>query len=254
MSLPRSSGSATRVGGGLSASFRASSPLAEALARDIAECSDDDVDHSAIEEGIVGTPDQHYGSLSNSMYRRPSGVAYGVSRPVFDHRSPDEPAMTAMERKQSRNAERSLLRDNHILPPKRQHHNQGLFSRIYRRIFSTKVPTDEDLANGANGVHRSQDETAPLLHGDRDGDSTPSDSDSEDLERQWIDAVASGRIRTTWQRETKTVVTYCIPLITTFALQYSINVTSIFAVGQIGKMELGAVSCKSRLPTTWSSS
>ncbi|OAQ99475.1 hypothetical protein LLEC1_02037 [Akanthomyces lecanii] len=242
MSLPKSSGSATRVGGGLSASFRASSPFAEALARDIAECSDDDVDQSAVEEGVAGSPDLHYGSLSNSMYRRPSGVAYGVSRPVFDHRIPDEPAMTAMERKQSRNAERSLLRDNHILPPKHHRRNNGFFSRIYRRLFSTKVPADEDHATGPNGVHGSQNETAPLLHGHRDEDSTPSESDTEDLEQQWTDAVASGRIRTTWQRETKTVVTYCIPLITTFALQYSINVTSVFAVGRIGKMELGAVS------------
>ncbi|ATY65309.1 MATE efflux family [Cordyceps militaris] len=241
MSMPKLTGSANRFGGRLSASFRNSSPLAEALARDIEECSDDDVDQTAVEDGLVGSHDQHYGSLSNTMYRRPSGVAYGASRPVFDHRSPDEPAMTPQEHKQSRHAERSLLRDNHILPPKRQHRGQGLVARIYRRLFSTKVSADEDHITDPNAPHRIQDETAPLLHG-RGGDTTPTDSDSEDVEQQWVDAVASGRIRTTWQRETKTVVTYCIPLITTFALQYSINVASIFAVGRIGKMELGAVS------------
>lgn len=239
MSLPKATGSGNRDGrvpGGLSASFRASSPLAEALARDIAECSDDDVDEGAIEEGHASNPDHHYGSLG-SMYRRASGVAYGASRPVFDHRNPDEPALTAAERKQSRNAERSLLRDNHILPPKHQHRSSGFFSNIYRRLFSTKV-VDEEHANGTAG----QNETSPLLSGQRDDESSPTDSDSEDLEQQWMEAVASGRIRTTWQRETKTIVTYSIPLITTFALQYSINVASIFAVGRIGKMELGAVS------------
>ncbi|KAJ3492303.1 hypothetical protein NLG97_g5426 [Lecanicillium saksenae] len=229
MSLPKSGAAANRISGRLSASFRASSPLAEALARDIAECSDDDVDQGAIEEGIAASPDHHYGSLTNTMYRRPSGVA------------PDEPAMTPTERKQSRDAERSLLRDNHILPPKHQRHNQGFVARLYRRLFSTKVAADGENATGPDGSHRDQGETSPLLAG-RHGDETPTDSDSEDLEQQWMEAVASGRIRTTWQRETKTVVTYCIPLITTFALQYSINVASIFAVGRIGKMELGAVS------------
>ncbi|PMB65812.1 putative transporter [Beauveria bassiana] len=238
MSLPKSSGSANRIGGGgLSASFHASSPLAEAVARDIAECSDDDDNdnQNLVEEG--GHDHHHYGSLGGStMYRRPSGVAYGASRPIFDHRTPDEPATTPLERRQSRQAERSLLRDNHILPPKHQHRGRSLVARLYRRLFSTKVPAGDDYAaNGVNG------ETAPLLHG-HPGDTTPTDSDSEDVEQQWVDAVASGRIRTTWQRETKTVVTYSIPLITTFALQYSINVASIFAVGRIGKIELGAVS------------
>ncbi|OAA61439.1 Multi antimicrobial extrusion protein [Cordyceps fumosorosea ARSEF 2679] len=242
MSLPRSTGTANRIsGGGLSASFRASSPLAEALARDIAECSDDDVEQNAVEEGVVGSYDHTYGSRSNTMYRRPSGVAYGASRPVFDHRSTDEPAMTPLERKQSRHAERSLLRDNHILPPKHQRHSHGFLARLYRRLFSTKIDADGEHPNGPIARRPGQDETAPLLH-DHRGDITPTDSDSGDVEQQWIDAVASGRIRTTWQRETQTVITYCIPLITTFVLQYSINVASIFAVGRIGKMELGAVS------------
>lgn len=239
MSLPKSSGSGNLTGR-LSASFRgSSSPLSEALARDIAECSDDDINDNVIEEGVAGGSD-HYGNLSNTMYRRASGVAYGTARPVFDHRSTDEPAMTALERKQSRNAERSLLRDNHILPPKHHRHSQGIISRLYRRLFSTKLPTDEEQV-----VSARQSETAPLLDGRRGSDAgSATDTDSDDLEQQWIDAVASGRIQTTWQREMKTVITYCIPLITTFALQYSINVASIFAVGRIGKMELGAVSCK----------
>ncbi len=56
--------------------------------------------------------------------------------------------------------------------------------------------------------------------------------------------MAAGQIRTTWQREAKTITEYSRVLIVTFLLQYSINVASIFAVGHIGKLELGAVSCK----------
>jgi MATE family multidrug resistance protein len=177
------------------------------------------------------------------MYRRASGVAYGASRPVFDHLSADEPVLTPLERKQSRNAERSLLRDNHILPPKHQRKNQGFFARLYRQLFSTKIPESETNAAGADASrangHPAASETSPLLADDHQA---PSTSSVEDLEEQWEQAVASGRLRTTWQREAKTVVAYSIPLTATFMLQYSINVASIFAVGHIGKVELAAVS------------
>lgn len=235
MSGRRSSGSASRSRDGrhpLSSSFRASSPLAESIARDIAACSDSDISETAVDDDSEHP--QHV------MFRRASGVAYGASRPVFDHLNPDEPVLTPLERKQSRNAERSLLRDNHILPPKHQHQSQGLFARIYRQLFSTKIPESEaDAASGAgaNG-RRAPTETSPLLADDR----AASTSSADDLEEQWEEAVASGRLRTTWQREAKTVVAYSIPLTATFVLQYSINVASIFAVGHIGKVELAAVS------------
>lgn len=214
-----------------------SSPLAErALADDIAACSEDDAD---VGEGDFSDPD--FPSHGHGMYRRPSGVAYGAARPVFNQQPMDEPFLTPLERKQSRNAERSLLRDNHVLPPK--HHDQkksrSLGARIYRRLFSTKLPpTDEEDQPAAS--HRPT-ERSPLLNG-ANGAETESGSGDELLEERWEEAVASGRLRTTWQRETKTVVSYSAPLIATFFLQYSINVASIFAVGRIGRVELGAVS------------
>jgi MATE family multidrug resistance protein len=87
-------------------------------------------------------------------------------------------------------------------------------------------------------------ETSPLLSG---GQST-SDDDDEVIDQRWEQAVAEGRIRTTWQRESKTLAQYSGPLVITFFLQYSINVASIFAVGRIGKAELGAVSGKAFPP------
>ncbi|KAJ3522298.1 hypothetical protein NM208_g12919 [Fusarium decemcellulare] len=216
----------------LSSSWRVGSPLAEeALARDIAECSDDDFDEdNAIDDASISDFD-----TGPTMYRRPSGVAFGGSRPILNPQTFDEPAMTALERKQSRNAERSLLRDNHVLPPKHPRRQHGFFSRLYRRLFSTKVPQGEDEETPAITV-QPPSETAPLLGSRADG-ALP-----EHLNEAWEHAVAEHRIRTTWQREAKTILTYSGPLIVTFLLQYSINVTSIFAVGRIGKLELGAVS------------
>ena len=62
------------------------------------------------------------------------------------------------------------------------------------------------------------------------------------LNEQWEAAVSAGVIKTTWQREAKTITVYSRSLIVTFLLQYSISICSIFAVGKIGKLELGAVS------------
>ncbi|KAJ4225482.1 hypothetical protein NW759_005176 [Fusarium solani] len=215
----------------LSSSWRVGSPLAEqSLARDIAECSDDDFEDNAIDDASVSDFD-----AGPTMYRRPSGVAFGGSRPILNPQAFAEPGLTALERKQSRNAERSLLRDNHVLPPKHSHKSQGFFPRLYRRLFSTKVPQGEDEETPAVTV-QPPDETAPLL-GAQNGGALP-----EHLNETWEHAVAEHRIKTTWQREAKTIVSYSGPLIVTFLLQYSINVTSIFAVGRIGKMELGAVS------------
>lgn len=73
------------------------------------------------------------------------------------------------------------------------------------------------------------------------------------LEREnriWEEAVASGLIRTTWQREAKTLGQYSSPLVVTFVLQYSLTVASIFTVGHIGKIELGAASLASMTANT----
>ncbi|OAA47740.1 Multi antimicrobial extrusion protein [Metarhizium rileyi] len=221
--------------------FLSSSPLAERfLAEDIAACSDDDYDDAVAEDLDDADRPAH---PPHRMYRRPSGVAYGGTRPVFNAQPLDEPILTPMERKASRHAERSLLRDNHVLPPKHgsQKRKQSFALRLYKRLFSTKLPPD---AADEESPYPPLTETSPLLHGHGRGPSSDVGSGSADdgLEQQWEDAIASGRLQTTWQREAKTVVAYSWPLIITFLLQYSINVTSIFAVGRIGRIELGAVS------------
>lgn len=106
-------------------------------------------------------------------------------------------------------------------------------------------PRDEEAATAvdsvAEAVHGS--ETTPLL-----GDpSLPygGQDDPESLNKKWEEAVAAGRIKTTWQREAKVIGGYSAPLIATFVLQYSLTVASIFVIGHLGTVELGAVSLAS---------
>ena len=242
----------------LASSFASRSRIAEeALAQDIAECSDEGDEVKGDDQCDEEHHPHHSYSASyeggHSMYRRFGGVSYGVSRPHFDYQTDDEPAMAPQEMKQSRAEERSLLRDNHILPPKHperyieREEDRPVASRMYRKLFSTKLP------QGDEETFLTQDptETSPLLAGKSrlttTVESIYSDSDaghSEDVDDTWEQAVASGRIRSTWQREAKTITSYSGPLVITFFLQYSVNVAAIFAVGRIGTTELGAVSGK----------
>lgn len=248
MSARRGAGSpahsARDLASSLAASFQPGSPIAqEAVARDIAEDSDictDDQDETPFDDDAsdIDFTDEPV------MYRRPSGVAYGTTRPVVGPRPFDEPVLTRDEWVQSRNEELSLLRDNHILPPKHPvPEKETLFRSVYRKLFSTKLPLkSEDEEHGPSS--RMASEQTPLLgngNGNGNGHEAALIANGE-LSEQWDAAVSAGQIKTTWQREAKTIAVYSRSLIVTFLLQYSINVASIFAVGHIGKIELGAIS------------
>ncbi|KAF3357248.1 hypothetical protein VdG1_05906 [Verticillium dahliae VDG1] len=114
-------------------------PRAEDIvARDLAELSEDD---DAM-DNVIDSDTDLSADEGPTLYRRPSGVAYGTSRPVMNPQTNPEstPFLTRVEKKQSRDAERSLLRDNHVLPPKRPRGpGEPFYRRTYRRLFSTKV-------------------------------------------------------------------------------------------------------------------
>jgi MATE family multidrug resistance protein len=233
------------------ASFRSASPLAqEMLARDLAACSDEDEDVPADSEALEEEEDEDDFAPGPTLYRRPSGIAFGTTRPALAGPGglEEHPVLTRSEWTRSRDAERSLLRDNHILPPKHHHPapKGGLSGRIaalYKQLFSTKVRVprgsvvSRDEEAQAPRIVVVPDETEPLL-----ARSSSAQHAHESLNEQWDAAVAAGQIKTTWQREAKTIAVYSRSLIVTFLLQYSLNVTSIFAVGRIGTLELGAVS------------
>lgn len=242
-----------------------SSPIAqESLARDIAECDDrEGSDHEGADRGNgpfqgnenpISDDDDSSSTASTTQsdtaphsmaksYRRPSFVAYGGTRPTITAQQTDPAWLTKKERKQSRNEERSLLQDNHITSPKHHEHSKrGAISRLYLWIFGSPRPIlagDEETPSVVPAFTAEPSETSALL-GPGPGESTR--SHHERLNRQWEEAVASGKIKTTWQREAKTLWRYASPLVVTFILQYSLTVASIFTVGHIGKVELGAVS------------
>lgn len=178
--------------------------------------------------------------------RRQSYVNPGArSTSLFSSSLPDRGFLSRKEKAAVREEERSLLRDNHILPPKHPRRGSeggfGLGKRLsLSALRKVRSATDEEAAFEAFGPS----EETSLLQGDRTlpygGLDTP-----KTINKAWDEAVVSGKITTTWQREAKVLTKTSAPLILTFLLQYSLPVASVFTVGHIGKIELGAVSLAS---------
>lgn len=94
-------------------------------------------------------------------------------------------------------------------------------------------------ASFAPGDRKSLLHERVVAGGDKNGGETTS---LQELASKWEDAVMAGRIHTTWQRESKVLARYSLPLVITFSLQYSLTVASILSAGNLGKNELAAVS------------
>lgn len=197
---------------------------------------------SSIERSLVGSYRRHSFTIAGS--RATVGTGRRSSR-----------APTKKDRLEARREERSLLRDNNVIPPKHPQTIKGghaiskrasrllrvpSISRDHRRVVRSERETDD--------VHTPEEadeagETVPLL---RDPDLPYGGQDSPKMiDIKWEEAVLSGKIKTTWQREAKVLARYSGPLLLTFLLQYSLTVASIFTVGHLGKVELGAVSLAS---------
>ena len=229
------------------------SPLAQAsIARDIEEDPDDAVESESETESDSESstlrPSTSAPGRAHSLYRRPSFAGAGNRATVLPHLlSADNERLSKKERKQAIEEERSLLRDNNIIPPK---HPQAAGDDLGRRrsFFhipggDRKVSRDEEATPPLDGALGLASEVSPLL-GDPDLPYGGQD-DPETINQKWEEAVAAGMIQTTWQREAKVIARYSAPLMATFLLQYSLTVASIFTVGHIGTEELGAVSLAS---------
>jgi MATE family multidrug resistance protein len=224
----------------------------EAIARDLEEdnsASEDDNDSS-------GSSTVRQFSMINS-YRRPSYVnpgsrstAISSSVPERNHLSTSwkkHSHLSKKEREAVRDEERSLLRDNNLIPPKHPRAgSEGPFDRVRSKMSisglrKTKSTTDEESAI------ESPNERSALLGADGGDPNQPYGglASAKTIDKKWNEAVAAGTINTSWQREAKVLTRSSAPLILTFLLQYSLPVASIFTVGHIGKTELGAVSLAS---------
>lgn len=223
-------------------------PIAQySLARDIEAASDteeddwdsdddDDQQHTPL-AASAPAPSHDY-SLGFGSYRRPSVAGarnHATLGPNLYRTSSIGEHLSREERQRALDEERSLLRDNNLIPPKHPRADGDRRKSTIGRIFSRDT-TREDALDGPS-------DTSPLL-----GDSTQPYGGQDDptiIKQKWEEAVKEGKIQTTWQREAKVLTSYSLPLMATFLMQYSLTVASIFTVGHLGTAELGAVSLAS---------
>ena len=250
-----------------SSNFSYSGPLAEAsIAKDLEEETDNDPENPVEEDDLsYDESDSDLDtlrrttsgpSLGHSMvgsYRRPSFSIAGSRATIAPGQRGSTQAPSKNDRREARRQERSLLRDNNIIPPKhprKEDDSQRVGRRASRPLSVPSILADNgkgkhpDEANEAAAEERpGPRETSPLLgnpelpYGGQDNHAN--------LDIKWEEAVLEGKIQTTWQREAKVLGRYSGPLVLTFLLQYSLTIASIFTVGHIGKVELGAVSLAS---------
>jgi multidrug resistance protein, MATE family len=252
-SAPRPIGNIERVASRLSVSYPDSLPIARAsIQRDLEEASDEEAAASDSEDSEAETlrpstsaPGPNY-SFAGS-YRRPSFAGAG-NRATFGPKSErKKDKLSKEERQRVIDEERSLLRDNNLIPPKHPQAEEGRHKSIFQVLGipggDRKVSRDEEAIEPLHGAVSLPSEGTPLL-GDPELPYGGQD-DPKNISAKWEEAVGAGLIQTTWQREAKVLARYSAPLMVTFVLQYSLTVASIFTVGHIGTAELGAVSLAS---------
>lgn len=236
----------------VSRSLGQSAPIAHAsLQRDIEEDSDDE---EAAESDPESEEDEDYPlhpstsapTATHSFvgsYRRPSYSGAGsraslLPRPAWR----DHDKLSKQERQRALEEERSLLRDNDIIPPKHPWAGDERRKSILAIPGGNKrIPADEEVAQ-LNGQDEATETSALLADPSKPYGGL---DDPENISKAWEQAVTAGKIQTTWQREAKVISRYAGPLMVTFVLQYSLTVASVFTVGHIGVAELGAVSLAS---------
>lgn len=225
----------------------------EAIARDLEE--DDYV--SEDDDSSSGSDTIRQYSMINS-YRRPSYVNSGARPTAIMSSSVPERGqlstswkkhshLSKKERETVRDEERSLLRDNHLIPPKHPRAGwEGPFDRVRTKLSISGLRKVKSTPDEESGLGSPSERTA-LLGAPKGDPSQPyGGMDSpKTIQKTWNEAVAAGKINTTWQREAKVLTKSSAPMVLTFLLQYSLPVASIFTVGHIGKTELGAVSLAS---------
>ena len=243
----------------LSTSFRSlngylsSSPLAqESILRDLADAEEEanngrnaPVGEGGDDDDFGHNQEQHF-SMAGS-YRRTSYVASGP-RPLFPSaQAPGPRGVSEHDREAALAEERSLLRDNQLIPPKHPRTTSSVSkkpSTLLRKPFASGFVPRKGGADEESAIEDGNPSEVTALLGNPTepygGVDTP-----ENIDKTWDEAVASGKIKTTWQREAIVLARYSRSLILTFILQYSLTVTSVFTVGHIGKFELGAVSLAS---------
>ncbi|KAK5166066.1 uncharacterized protein LTR77_008327 [Saxophila tyrrhenica] len=231
----------------VSRSWAAGPAVQESIERDIEDWDEDWSEEEDSEEDEVQTPIAASAPATSNDYslaasRRRSSFGGPGSRaaigPGLYQTLSARDRIPREERQRILEEERSLLRDNALIPPKHPRMDEvgGRKSSFTKSL--SRMASRED-----GGLQEQHAEQTPLL-----GDPTlpyGGQDDPSTIKQKWEEAVKEGKIQTTWRREAKVLSAYSLPLMATFLLQYSLTVASIFTVGHIGTPELGAVSLAS---------
>ncbi|KAI5457514.1 mate-domain-containing protein [Mariannaea sp. PMI_226] len=223
--------------------FISTAPNVESiLTRDIQDCSSDDGQgDDEAQSHPDDTGSEHVLVTNVQLAFHPNGVAYGCGYSAIALPGADLPVPNQHDLDDSIQAEVNLLRDNDLISQK--HPPTGwrttLVGRLYRHLFSTRVKDHR----GSIFSPEEPGERRPLLQpASAIFDSGLATPPPDQVHKQWEDALATHSIKTTWQREAKTLVQYAAPLIATFLLHYSVTVGSVLTVGRLGMDELAAVN------------
>lgn len=161
-------------------------------------------------------------ALANA-YRRPSFVA-GYGRPSLLASSPAPKSHLAQaEIDELDNEERSLIRESR---QQRGQHSKHAYGAIPSKSTEERRPEAR--------TDSSTDETTPLI------------ADAA-LSADWSKAVNEQTITSSYRHETKVLASYSAPLIITFLLQSSEQFSTVFSLGHLGTIELGASSLSTML-------
>lgn len=110
-----------------------------------------------------------------------------------------------------------------------------------------KATKDSSLQSNYGAVSTSLDDAHPEPFANDQSNENESATADLDLTNEWNEAVKNHAITSTYSHETKVLVTYSAPLAITFLLQCSEQFSSVFSLGHLGTVELGAASLSTML-------
>lgn len=225
-----------------SRSFSVASIAQASIARDLEISFDyDEAERSHFQHDISESGHQLGQHSLAESYRRPS-FAFAGNRLAFTPSTDIPVRLSQREQDDVLQQERSLLHDSEVMA-QAQTSTKDLNGRRHSLWSKTVLGTSRRGSTLSSPQHSGNStENDPLLG---DNDSSADMRDTYTVAKTWEEAVTTGSIHTSWQRETKVLAGYCAPLMATFLLQYSLTMASIFTVGRIGATELGAVSLAS---------
>lgn len=213
------------------------SPIAhEILVHDLADYladeSDQDDDYKCSDFSDL---DEATTAHKRSLISESNGIVYGTLRHIVAADEETIPSPNTRNLVKPQNTERSLLHNDHRLLKHPQPLAEPTWRQLCRRCFSKQVPSNARPPLSAASTKSLETETTALLHHaykHPPPSPTPAASDHRPTTTP----------HTTWQLEALTLTSYSRSLIITFLLHYSVTITSVFTVGRLGRLELGAVS------------